>query len=135
MARQHYAGGCHCGGVRFTIDLDLDQTNSCNCANCKKRGLIFWFALPERFRLTVGDGGTQEYLFSKRAIEYQVCAVCGAEVFFHSEMPDGAETVAINARCIDNIDLAQLKVAPYVGVSKGQSKAFNPTDGVQRLIC
>ncbi|CAB3765199.1 GFA family protein [Paraburkholderia solisilvae] len=124
MAWQHYAGGCDCGAVRFTIDLDLDHTISCNCSDCRKRGRIFWFAPPERFQLAVGDGA-QAYLFNKRAIKHQVCPVCGVETYFYSEMPDGAEMVAVNARCIDDIDPAQLTPAPYGSASKEQSKALN----------
>ncbi|MFC0692758.1 GFA family protein [Paraburkholderia humisilvae] len=134
MAQQLYAGGCHCGAVRFTVDLDLDQTIACNCSNCRKRGLIFWFVQPEHFQLTAGEGGTRKYLFHKQAIKYQVCAVCGVETFFYTEMPDGAEMVAINARCIDNIDPAKLTSVPYDGASNGQLKALDPSDGVQRQI-
>ncbi|HEY3598096.1 MAG TPA: GFA family protein [Paraburkholderia sp.] len=131
MAQQRYTGGCHCGAVRFTLDLDLDRTISCNCSKCKMRGLIFWFVPPERFQLAAGDGGTQEYLLNRRAIKHEGC---GVEAFFYSEMPDGAEMVAINARCIDNIDLAQLKPAPYGGASNGPVKAPAPPEGVQRQI-
>ncbi|MFC0401434.1 GFA family protein [Paraburkholderia rhizosphaerae] len=134
MAQQHYAGGCRCGAVRFTIDLDLDQTIACNCSTCRKRGLIFWFAPLERFQLTAGDGGTHGYPFYKRASKYQVCAVCGDETFFYSEMPDGAEMVAVNARCIDNIDPARLKPAAYGRASNGQTKAMSPPDDRQRRL-
>jgi hypothetical protein len=131
MALQQYAGGCDCGAVRFTIDLDLDHTIACNCSNCRKRGLLFWFAAPERFQVTAGNGETGEYGFSKRAARHQVCGVCGVETFFYSEMPDGAEMVAVNARCIDNINPARLRPAPYEGASERQSKAPLPSDAAR----
>jgi hypothetical protein len=131
MAQQHYAGGCDCGAVRFTIDLDLDHPIACNCSNCRKRGLIFWFATPERFQVTAG--GTHEYGFNRRASKHQVCAVCGVETFFYSEMPDGTEMVAVNARCIDNINPARLKPAPD-GPGKQQSKARQLSDGTQEQL-
>ncbi|APR38698.1 GFA family protein [Paraburkholderia sp. SOS3] len=132
MAQQHYAGGCDCGAVRFTIDLDLDHTISCNCSNCRKRGLIFWFAAPERFRVTAG-GSTQEYGFNRRASRHQVCSVCGVETFFYSEMPDGTEMVAVNARCIDNINPARLKPVAD-GSNRSQPKALQPSDGAQEQL-
>ena len=132
MAQQHYAGGCDCGAVRFTIDLDLDHTIACNCSTCRKRGLIFWFAAPERFQVTAG-GGTQAYGFNRQASRHQVCAVCGVETFFYSEMPDGTEMVAVNARCIDNINPARLKHVTD-GSGKGRSKALQPSDGTQEQL-
>ncbi|GAB7522855.1 GFA family protein [Paraburkholderia sp. 2C] len=132
MAQQHYAGGCDCGAVRFTIDLDLDHPIACNCSNCRKRGLIFWFAAPERFQVTA-NGGTQVSGFNRQASKHQVCAVCGVETFFYSEMPDGTEMVAVNARCIDNINPARLKPAPD-GAGKQQSKARQLSDGTEEQL-
>lgn len=132
MAQQHYAGGCDCGAVRFTIDLDLDHPIACNCSNCRKRGLIFWFAAPERFQVTAG-GGTHEYGSNRQARKHQVCAVCGVETFFYSEMPDGTEMVAVNARCIDDINPTRLKPVTD-GSSKQQSKARQLTDGTQEQL-
>jgi hypothetical protein len=130
MAQQHYAGGCDCGAVRFTIELDLEHTIACNCSTCRKRGLIFWFAAPERFQVTAG-GGTQKSGF--KASRHQVCAVCGVETFFYSEMPDGTEMVAVNARCIDNINPARLKPVAD-GSSKAPPKALQLSDGAQEQL-
>lgn len=117
MAHQNYAGGCHCGALRFTVDLDLDQTISCNCSICRKRGLILAFAPVDRFHLNAGDAATQEYLFNKRAIRHQFCPVCGVEAFSYGAMPDGTRMVAVNARCLDGVDPAALKPAPYDGAA------------------
>jgi hypothetical protein len=115
MAQQNYTGGCHCGAVRFTVDVDLDQTISCNCSICRKRGLILGFSPVKGFQLNAGEGATQEYLFNKRMIKHQFCRTCGIEAFSYGKMPDGTEMVAINARCLDGVDIAALKPAPYNG--------------------
>ena len=115
MAQQNYTGGCHCGGVRFTVDVDLDQTISCNCSICRKRGLILGFAPVTAFQLNAGEGATQEYLFNKRMIKHQFCRTCGVEAFSYGKMPDGTDMVAINARCLDGVEVAALKPAPYNG--------------------
>jgi hypothetical protein len=117
MAQEHYAGGCHCGAVRFTVDLDLDQSISCNCSNCRKRGLILAFAPVNGFQLNAAAGATQEYLFNKRVIRHQFCRACGVEAFSYAAMPDGTPMVAVNARCLDGVDPTALKPAQYDGAS------------------
>jgi hypothetical protein len=117
MAQQHYSGGCHCGALRFTVDLDLDQTITCNCSICRKRGLILGFAPVDRFNLSTGEGAAQEYLFNKHVIRHQFCRVCGVEAYSYGAMPDGTRMVAVNARCLDGVDPAALKPTPYDGAN------------------
>ena len=37
-----YEGGCHCGRVRFRIEVDLAETTigECNCSICTKKGIL-----------------------------------------------------------------------------------------------
>jgi hypothetical protein len=118
MAEQHYEGGCHCGAVRFAVDLDLDHTIACNCSICTKRGLIWAFAPASKFTLTAGENATNEYLFNKHAIHHRFCTTCGVEAFANGTAPDGTKTAAINVRCLDGIDLNALHPTPIDGASR-----------------
>jgi len=44
---QTYEGGCHCGRVRYEVDLAIEQAISCNCSICRSRGLLLAFAAEE----------------------------------------------------------------------------------------
>ena len=44
---QTYEGGCHCGRVRYEVDLAIEQAISCNCSICWSRGLLLAFAAEE----------------------------------------------------------------------------------------
>jgi len=46
------------------------------------------------------------------------CAACGIESFARGTAPDGKEMVAINARCLDGVDLATLTLTPIDGRSR-----------------
>ncbi|AJF00435.1 GFA family protein [Pandoraea apista] len=118
MANQQYSGGCHCGDLRFTANIDLSKTIACNCSICKKRGLILAFSPIAEFSQTAGVGKAKEYLFNKHVIRHQFCPTCGVEAFAFGEMPDGAKMAAVNVRCIDDIDLATVHPAPFDGASK-----------------
>ena len=33
-----YRGGCHCGKVAYEVEGEIQETYSCNCSLCGKRG-------------------------------------------------------------------------------------------------
>ena len=35
-----YQGGCHCGRVRFEIDVEIGTIIDCNCSICAKKGFL-----------------------------------------------------------------------------------------------
>ena len=108
MIMQPYTGGCQCGAVRYQATIDLDTTVSCNCSRCGKIGSIFTFTPAANFRLIAGDKDMTEYRFNKHVIHHLFCSTCGVESFARGQGPDGAEMVAVNARCLDNVQLDDL---------------------------
>lgn len=112
-----YAGGCHCGNVRYEVKTNLGQVVACNCSICTKRGFLWIFAKPQQFTLRKGEDGQAEYLFNKHIIHHLFCKECGVESYARGKGPDGSDTVAINVRCLDGVDLAALKTVPLDGKS------------------
>ena len=52
MPIQTYTGSCHCGDVKFEIDLDLAEGGGkCNCSICRKTRNWSASVKPEAFRL------------------------------------------------------------------------------------
>ncbi|MEP9353280.1 GFA family protein [Xanthobacter sp. KR7-65] len=118
MAVQHYSGGCQCGAVRYEVDVDLDRTAVCNCSRCGKLGSIFAFAPASAFSLSSGDGRTTEYLFNTGKIHHLFCTTCGIESYALGTAPDGTQTVAVNARCLDGVDPKSLHPMEHDGASR-----------------
>ena len=108
MAQQRYQGGCHCGVVRYEVSADLDHTITCNCSRCSKLGWILTFTPAGQFRLLSGEDKLTDYLFNKHAIHHLFCSVCGVESFARGKKEDGTEIIAVNARCLDDVDVASL---------------------------
>jgi hypothetical protein len=113
-----YEGGCHCGKVRFNVEIDLSHPITCNCSYCTKRGSILAFTPVENFALESGEQDLSEYRFNTKAIQHLFCANCGMESFGRGTGPDGREMVAVNVRCLDGVDLDQLRPQLHDGRSR-----------------
>jgi hypothetical protein len=113
-----YTGGCHCGEVRYQVQVDLDNVIACNCSICTKRGLLLTFAPADQFTLFSGQDRMSDYQFNTRMIHHLFCPTCGIESFARGTTPGGAKMmVAINVRCLDDVDVAALKPMPFDGKS------------------
>lgn len=113
----HYHGSCHCGNVRFEVDGELESLVECNCSSCSKKGFLWWFVPQTQFSLSAGEDSLSTYTFNKHVIRYQFCKTCGTTPFAYGSDGQGNEVAAINARCLDNTDISDLKVSQYDGLS------------------
>lgn len=112
-----YAGGCHCGKVRYEVATDPTQAIACNCSKCAKHGLWLTFATPDRFKLLSGAEELCDYQFNKHVIHHLFCPTCGVEAFARGKTRDGKDMIAINVRCLDGVDIATLNPEPFDGRS------------------
>jgi hypothetical protein len=114
---KNYTGGCHCGEVRFEVTADISSVVSCNCSLCQKRGTLWVFVPPDSFALRAGAEDLKDYQFGKKIIHHLFCAQCGVGAFSRGTSPEGSEIVALNVRCLDDIDIATLEPTPFDGRS------------------
>ncbi|HEY7665404.1 MAG TPA: GFA family protein [Xanthobacteraceae bacterium] len=112
-----YTGGCHCGEVRFEVTADLSKVVSCNCSLCQKRGALWTFVTPESFALRAGAEDLKDYQFGKKQIHHLFCPQCGVGAFSRGTAPGQGEMVAVNVRCLDDLDMGALKLTPFDGRS------------------
>ena len=112
-----YTGGCHCGQVRYEATMAFDQVIQCNCSICTKRGSLLAFTTPDQFNLLSGGDKLVDYQFNKHVIHHLFCPRCGVGSFARGTGPDGKEMMAVNVRCLDDVDLGALKVVPFDGRS------------------
>jgi hypothetical protein len=114
-----YAGGCHCGKVRYEVTLDLaEPAITCNCSMCGRSGTMLRFVPAGSFKLLSGSEVLTDYRFNKKVINHQFCSVCGIKSFASGTNKDGVETRAINVRCLDDVDLQALPTRHVDGKSR-----------------
>ncbi|TVZ40941.1 hypothetical protein P886_0276 [Alteromonadaceae bacterium 2753L.S.0a.02] len=108
MESTHYEGSCQCGAVKFEVDINLDNTMTCNCSRCQRMGFVLAFTSKDKFQLKSGENELTEYLFNNKAIRHLFCKICGVESFAYGKMPDGSPTVAINVNCLSGVNPRKL---------------------------
>ena len=113
-----HKGSCHCGRVVFEVDGDVSRVMECNCSHCSRKGYLLWFVPKEQFRLAAAEENLTVYTFNKHVIRHQFCTSCGCAPFAFGRDPSGAETVAVNVRCLPELDRSKLVVMPFDGRSR-----------------
>lgn len=117
-AKKH-TGGCHCGKVRYEVTLDLSEPAiTCNCSMCGRSGTMLRFVPAESFKLLSGAEALSDYRFNSNVINHQFCSNCGIKSFASGVGPGGAETRAINVRCLDDVDLSAIPTRAFDGKSR-----------------
>lgn len=110
-------GGCRCGAARVAAEADpagaVDRNGSC----CARKGFILAFTPAEKFRLLAGEDKLLERRFNRYAIAHRSFRNCGAQPVSFGADPKGRNLAAINLRCVDGIDLAQLRRRSSTGAA------------------
>ena len=107
-----HRGGCHCGRVRFELDAPArPDVLDCNCSICRMTGFLHLIVPASRFRLLSGADELVEYTFNTGAAKHRFCGHCGIKSFYVPRShPHG---FSVNARCLDDVELATLNVIPF----------------------
>lgn len=110
-----HAGSCHCGNVAFEVDGDFTSALVCNCSDCRRAGHMLAFTTPDRFPMKTPQKDASTYLFNQQAINHYFCANCGIASHGGGVGPDGKQMVAVNLRCLPDVDLDALRIDKFDG--------------------
>jgi hypothetical protein len=112
-------GSCHCGRVRFEVDLDLDHVRSCDCSICRRRGALIHRVEGDRLRLLTPLEDLTLYEWHTRTAKDYFCQTCGVLPFRRprqrtpSEIAAGARPFggwSVNVRCLEGVDVDAIPV-------------------------
>lgn len=108
-----HEGGCHCGKVRFSVALELDEALDCNCNICSKKGYLHWIVPRSAFSLLSGEEELTDYRFNTGVARHLFCRHCGVHSFYVPR--SDPDKVDVNVRCLDDVELSTLRVRPFDG--------------------
>lgn len=112
-----YTGSCHCGNIKFEVEGELEGVIACNCSICSRKGSLLWFVPSAQFTLFTSRDNITTYTFNTQVIKHQFCKVCGVQPFGEGTDPKGNAMVAVNIRCLENVNPEEIPVHHYDGKS------------------
>ena len=115
VTHMNYKGSCHCGDISFEAEGELKQVIDCNCSICTKKASLLWFISTENFHLLSPEENINTYTFNKHLIHHKFCKRCGMHPFAEGVDPKGNRMVAVNVRCLENVDISNLSVHHFNG--------------------
>jgi hypothetical protein len=108
-----YEGGCHCGAVRFRVEVDRHVALDCNCSICRMKGNLHLIVPRERFTLLQGADQITVYRFNTGVAQHVFCRICGIHPYYVPRShPDGID---VNVRCLDEGAMARFQVEKFDG--------------------
>jgi hypothetical protein len=111
-----YEGSCHCGQVRFRVEMDLSRpVTVCNCSICQRTGTMLSFVPADKFTLESGEDALTDYQFGRKHLHHLFCSRCGVKSFARGTGRDGTPMVAVNVRCLESVELDALAVNRFNG--------------------
>lgn len=111
----NYRGSCHCGRIRFEAEGEIQNLLACNCSICQRKGSLLWFIPRQQLRLLTPAADMSSYSFNKHVIQHRFCPTCGIHPFGEGVGPNGEAMVAVNARCLEDIELENFPVQQFDG--------------------
>lgn len=117
QATKQHTGGCHCGAVRFEVELDLAAGGTmCNCTVCTKIASVGAIVTPSAFVLVSGEDSLSTYEWGGKIGQRKFCKHCGVHCFAPGHLDVlGGDYVSVNLNCLDDFDLSAAKLAYWDG--------------------
>lgn len=121
------SGGCHCGAVRYAVQLPDGPVVAidCNCSVCTMTGFLHVMVAHSDMKLLSGRDALSSYRFGTGAAEHLFCSNCGVKSFYQPRShPD---CWSLNAHCFDQP--VELAVEMFDGKNWEQAKASLDASG------
>jgi hypothetical protein len=112
-----HEGSCHCGAVRFEVELEHGFKGSrCNCSICSRTAQTGAIVKPDAFRLLSGEDDRSSYAWGAKISTRYFCKHCGIACYGEGHLAViGGDYVSVNLNCIDAIDVNELEIVHFDG--------------------
>lgn len=93
-------GRCHCGGVRFAVEMPSDaRPHYCNCSMCALKGSLAIDVPIAALTVLEGEPLLGCYSFGTGVAKHWFCRKCGIHIF--QQLRSDPEKYGVNGVCFD----------------------------------
>ena len=103
-----YEGSCHCGEIRFRIDVAIEYVVDCNCTVCVKKGILHVPVEDDRFEILQGEDSLALYQWKTNTAKHWFCRHCGIHTFGRPR--NHPDRYTVNARCLHDFETVMATV-------------------------
>ena len=111
------SGACHCGAVRFILDVAPETVTDCNCSICRRYGVLWAYYRPEQVRFEPVQPATDTYTTASHTLAFHRCHTCGCVTHWAPLAGRDPGRMAVNARLLHPDVLAGIRVRHLDGAS------------------
>jgi hypothetical protein len=106
-------GQCHCGAVRFEVELSegFNTIRRCTCSYCRMRGAVAVSAALGGLEIVQGADKLTSYRFNTGQAQHFFCSQCG--IYTHHQRRSNPQQYGVNVACLDGVspfDFAEMPV-------------------------
>jgi hypothetical protein len=106
-------GQCHCGMVRFEVELSagFETIRRCTCSYCRMRGAVAVSAALDGIRFIKGEDTLTSYRFNTGTAQHFFCSKCG--IYTHHQRRSNQAQYGVNVACLEGVspfDFAEVPV-------------------------
>jgi hypothetical protein len=109
-----WAGSCHCGAVRFTVNAEIAELTTCDCSLCVKKNALMAKVHERELTLEAGEDLLGLYQWNSRVAQHRFCTRCGIYVFHRKRA--APDHYGVNVFCLEGFDVGALPVRATEGV-------------------
>jgi hypothetical protein len=84
---------------------------------CGRAGTLLVLVPEGSFRSLAGDDVLRDYQFGKKHIHHLFCPTCGIKPYAWGLDEEGGRMIAVNVRCLEDVDVDALEPEPFDGAS------------------
>ena len=101
--RDTQQGECHCGAVRFEVQLSdgFNTIRRCTCSYCRMRGAVAVSAEQDGIRFVRGEEVLTSYRFNTGSAQHFFCSRCG--IYTHHQRRSNQRQYGVNVACLNGI--------------------------------
>ncbi len=128
MTTKKHTGSCHCGHLKFEVEVDATAGTRCNCSICQRIGGLGTNVKPAAFKALTDESTLGQYVWGHKIGVRYFCKTCGIHAYSRGNVPElGGEFVSVNFNCLEDVDPGQVNVMYWDGRHDNWDAGPRPT--------